>query len=379
MALKGTLRDFSAADIFQLIAQQQKNGVLVVSNANTVVRVFFSRGSLVRAELSEKDKERDILGQMLVRGEVCKEEELAFAVDIRQKTLKRLEDILMEEGIVSKENLREFIKLRNMETISRLFAWKDGLYEFEQTDVTFDPSLETAVGAEAILMEAFRIVDEWPSVRQVITSYNMTFNVMGTGDQFEAMAREKEFGASERRVFRLLLEDPARDVQKVIDLARLGEFESCKALYNLAQAGLLDPIQPKRQKKLGDMSGGSLAQEKHFKPVRAILVALLAVTFVVSTLLFARIAYGTAVDFLRGRSEDSIKRWALGEALSTAQKKKIARVLDAWKLTRGSYPASLETLADEGLLSKRDIRYPWELPYSYRPTGTGYLLLDPPY
>ncbi|MBI5526890.1 MAG: DUF4388 domain-containing protein [Deltaproteobacteria bacterium] len=379
MALKGTLRDFSAADIFQLIAQQQKNGVLVVSNANTVVRVFFSRGSLVRAELAEKDKERDILGQMLVRGEVCKENELAFAMDIRQKTLKRLEDILMEEGIVSKENLREFIKLRNMETISRLFGWKDGLYEFEQTDVTYDPSLETPVGAEAILMEAFRIVDEWPSVRQVITSYNMTFGVMGTGDQFEAMAREKEFGGSERKVFRLLLEDPGRDVQKIIDLARLGEFESCKTLFNLAQAGLLDPVQPRRQKKLGDMSGGSLAEEKRFKPVRAILVALLAVTFVVSTLLFGRIAYGTAVDFLRGRSEDSIKRWALGEALSTAQKKKIARVIEAWRLTRGSYPPSLETLADEGLLSKRDIRYPWELPYSYRPTGTGYVLLDPPY
>ena len=379
MALKGTLRDFNVTDIFQLIAQQQKSGILVVTTKTTVVRVYFSRGALVRAELNERAKERDILGQMLIRGEVISDVELDFVMDVKQKTLKRIEDILLEQELVDKDSLREFIKLRNMETISRLFEWKDGNYEFEQTDVTFDQSLDQPVGAETILMEAFRISDEWPSVRETITHYSMTFNVMGTGDQFEAAAKEKGFGASERRVFRLLLEDPKRNVQKLIDLSRLGEFETCKALFTLSKAGLLDPIAPRHGLKIGAMSGGSLKEEHHLKLAHTILVALLALTFAASVALFGRTALGTAVEFMRGRSEDTIKSWALGEALSTAQKRKIARAVETWQLEHGAYPAALDLLVREGALSEKDTRYPWQLPYAYRPTGTGYMLLDPPY
>lgn len=379
MALKGTLRDFNVSDIFQLIAQQQKSGILVISTKTTVVRVFFSRGALVRAELTERDKERDILGQMLLRGEVCTEGQLDVAIDIKLKTLKRLEDILIEQEIVDKDTLRDFIKLRNMETISRLFDWKDGNYEFEQTDVTYDQSLDQPVGAESILMEAFRIVDEWPSVREVITHYATTFEINMTGDLFEAAAKQYKFEGGERRVYKILLENPKRDVQKVIDLSRLGEFETCKALFALSKAGVVEPKSPKHGLKIGAMSGGSLKAGHAVKPAQVVLVALLALTFAASLALFGRTAIGTGLEVLRGRSEDTIKSWALGESLSTAQKKKIARALEAWRLTQGSYPPALEVLVRESVLSEKDTRYPWQLPYAYRPTGTGYILLDPPY
>ena len=379
MALKGTLRDFNVADIFQLIAQQQKSGILVISTRTTVVRVFFSRGALVRAELTERDKERDILGQMLLRGEVCTEAQLATAMDIKAKTLKRLEDILIEQEIVDKETLRDFIKLRNMETISRLFDWKDGNYEFEQTDVSYDQSLDQPVGAESILMEAFRIIDEWPSVRAVVTHYSMTFNVNGTLKQLEASAKQQKFEGGEKRVFKILLEEPRRDVQKIIDLSRLGEFEACKALFALSKAGLIEPIPPKHGLAIGAMSGGSLKDSHRIKPAKVALVALLALTFAASVALFGRTAVGTAIEVLKGRSEDTIKSWALGESLSTAQKKKISRALETWRLTQGAYPAALDVLVRENVLSEKDTRYPWQLPYAYRPTGEGYILLDPPY
>ena len=50
MALKGTLKDFGIADILQLIGQQQKTGVLVLTQKQDTVAVTFREGNIVRAE-----------------------------------------------------------------------------------------------------------------------------------------------------------------------------------------------------------------------------------------------------------------------------------------------------------------------------------------
>ena len=50
MALEGTLKDFSLADIFQLIGIQRKTGVLTLKSAEDVVTVSFLDGSVVSAD-----------------------------------------------------------------------------------------------------------------------------------------------------------------------------------------------------------------------------------------------------------------------------------------------------------------------------------------
>ena len=49
MALEGTLRDFSFADILQLISLQRKTGVLTLKSEEAVTTVSFIDGSIVGA------------------------------------------------------------------------------------------------------------------------------------------------------------------------------------------------------------------------------------------------------------------------------------------------------------------------------------------
>ena len=49
MALKGTLKDFSIADIFQLIGQQQKTGSLYITHEEQISHVMFDQGNVVIA------------------------------------------------------------------------------------------------------------------------------------------------------------------------------------------------------------------------------------------------------------------------------------------------------------------------------------------
>ena len=62
MALAGTLKDFGIADILQLIAQQQKTGVLHLRSKDEV-KVGFVDGAIVSAESVSK-KKRDLFGHM---------------------------------------------------------------------------------------------------------------------------------------------------------------------------------------------------------------------------------------------------------------------------------------------------------------------------
>src|SRR6185436_11276011 len=90
-----------------------------------------------------------------------------------------LGDILIEAGFLPSETLKEFTKLQTTETIYKLFLWTAGTYEFTQAESSdIEPEGFEPIRSESVLMEGFRMVDEWPLIRQKVQSYAMTFKVV---------------------------------------------------------------------------------------------------------------------------------------------------------------------------------------------------------
>src|SRR5438067_586608 len=174
MALKGTLRDFGIADILQLIGQQQKTGTLHLKAKEQEVHIGFKDGNIVKAESSTRNK-KDLIGNMLARAELITDQQLQFALENQKRTLKRLGDVLVATGVITADRFKAFVQLQMTETLYKLFSWKAGTYEFEQVEVDYDHEAITPLRAESVLMEGFRMVDEWPLIKKKITSYAMTF------------------------------------------------------------------------------------------------------------------------------------------------------------------------------------------------------------
>src|SRR5690606_17551447 len=135
------------------------------------------QGAVVGADHVSR-KQHDLLGSMLVRARLIDERQLAEALDIQKRTLRRLGDILVEGGILSRELLREMTPLQITETLGALFYWKRGSYEFEAKPVYWDADSVTPLRSEAVLMDGFRMVDEWPLVRKKIASAKSTFEIL---------------------------------------------------------------------------------------------------------------------------------------------------------------------------------------------------------
>jgi hypothetical protein len=393
VALTGTLKDFGIAEILQLIGQQMKSGILHLRSRDDEIHIAIAEGSVVRAEAAGR-KARERLGNMLVRADIISREELDYALDLQKRSLRRLGDLLVELDFVSKDDLREMTALQTTETIYRLFHWKSGTYAFEAGEVEWDRDTVSPLRAESVLMEGFRRVDEWPMIRKRVTSTAMTFErerplegaegppAAQGGDDVDAAfdglgreggAKKGEFatlGDNERRVFALA--EPGRTVDRIVDLSRLGEFETCKALTNLLNLGHLRAIGPSRRTS----AVGAYAHDGWAR-VRAGAGRVLATVAVATAL--AGVAYwvdqrgfGEGQDGTMLR-DNGAQRW-----LARFQLARLRGALEVYRLEHGEYPAALGRLVEVGLATARDLRHPWSQEYVYRRTAEGRFVLLPP-
>jgi hypothetical protein len=374
MALQGTLKDFGIADILQLIGQQQKTGTLHLQSKDQEVLVGFRDGSIVRAESTTRRK-KDLIGSMLVRAELISESQLEIALDTQRRTLKRLGDVLVSERILSAERFRQMMQLQATETLYRLFTWKSGTYAFQAGEVEADAEAITPLRAESVLMEGFRMVDEWPVIKRTISTDVLTFELLralparGPGEAAEGEGELRTVGEPERRVFALVR--PGRDVRKLVDLSCLGEFETCKALSNLVTLGYLRARHP----------SGRLPAVGATRPLRraAGMLGRLALSILVlGTLgLVASRVLGRDAGLTRSPAS-SFADPATQRQVSRAQQARIEAALEVFRLERGALPAGLGELVQAGLLSESDLHYPWQEPFHYRRlTGPEFILLPP--
>jgi hypothetical protein len=242
-------------------------------------------------------------------------------------------------------------------------------------------------------------VDEWPLVRRKITSTAMTFERLkmldperpsrvperdGEEDDVDAAfdaigdapdgrkGESASVGTNERRCFELAV--PGRTVERIVDLSRLGEFETCKALFNLANLGYLRPIAPANR---AAAAVGAYTQDWQARIARG-------ATRVVATLAIAAALAGIGywVDrrgLLFAASGGAALRDNVAQRfLARYQMERLRAALEVYRLEHGEYPDVLSRLVETGLASGRDLRYPWAEPYFYRrKAGKRFVLLPP--
>jgi len=389
MSLRGTLGDFGIADIFQLIGHQAKTGVLLLKDRELEVRIFFVDGNVVKAEQSSREK-ADLLGNIMVRGRALKQAQLDEALATQQRTMRRLGDILVESGAVDRATLKEFARLQTTETIYRLFAWKAGTYEFVAQTVDYDEQSYEPIRSENILMEGFRMVDEWPAVRKVIPSSNLSFRILkplpaeaaadedddilaGLGDALgndHSGPPPRKVGHAERHVYGCIA--PGRTVPEIIDVSRMGEFETSKALATLVSNGVIAAEVPTAAPESSRAVWSSL-----WSALRA-FSARLAFAAVTAVVLGAGLHFASTTEggWLSPRPAESTLG-ALREAQATMQAEKLGRALAIHVVERAAHPQSLTELVDLGLIAERDLAFPFETPWVYERTDDGYRLSRP--
>jgi DNA-binding transcriptional ArsR family regulator len=381
VALSGTLKDFGIADILQLIGHQTKTGRLTLKSGGEEVEVFFIDGNVVFASDKSRNS-KNLLGSLLLRAELLSAEQLEEALGVQQRTLKRLGDILVDNGAVTQQQLGQMMRLQTTETLYKLFAWKNGSYEFSQEDV--DPSRSTfdAVRAESILLEGFRRMDEWPALKKKVPWQDATFDRLREldtrdlpsiddgglgldGEEGEGKPTEKH-----KLVYRLAV--GGKDVQRVVDASRIGEFEALKSINDLCEWGFLRLVPP--PSGAAALTQGIKSSGRKLARSGALLRLALSLAFFVATLFLVK---ELAPQLGAARAENPARRGAVARLISHDQLVRLESALELYKTEHGEYPLNLKALTESQLVTERDLSYPYRETYYYRRTQQGFVLLPP--
>ena len=392
MALEGTLKDFSLADIFQLIGLQRKTGVLTLRNKDDTVTVTFLDGKVVGADsLSRRMENR--LGTVLTKSGMLTQEQLARALEIQKETLQRLGFILTHYGIISPDSLKQAIQLQILQIVYRLFRWKDGDYHFSQeTTIEYDRDNVTPISAESILMEGARMIDEWPIIEKRIRSYDMVFRkkamtqeivVVGADEADEvdfdepSPKKKKGAGADKIRISQdenqiYVLVNGKHTVGDIVEMSRLSEFDTNKGLYELLTRDLIEEVRQAaassavpEQTPLDDV-------EVAETPVPLPLVAVLAIV----ALLSVATSFKNPLNSLKplatkNRASAPVEA---KKAISMQRIHAVGEAIEKYNIVNGRLPTRLQDLTPY-FIEPSLLNDPWGNSYKYLPQPARYLVI----
>ena len=325
MGLRGSLRDFRISEILQLISLQRRSGRLEVNSEQARFQILIDKGRIVQLE-KEPEEAGERLEDYLLGSGLVKVEQIKLALVRAKKELKRAEEVLVELGMISRENLLGLLRIRALDLFHQLFLLREGEYEFEAEPVNYHPEFSFNLDTEQILMDGYRVKDEWNLIMREIGSFYAVFKKkpgeFGLQDRLESV---------EAQIYRLV--DGRRNIIQLAILSRQSRFDTAKILRDLVRKQRVELVSLPRAR----------APEKKVSLLPKILFGGLIFILVV--------ILGTGVVlFFRGYAR-------IGEVGRAFRQERLLQAQEIYRLEKGFYNENLEQLVKEGLLSEKDLQF----------------------
>jgi hypothetical protein len=342
VALHGNLRDFGIAEVFQLIGQQRKTGTLEVDGAEGAIFLAFDTGRVVRGGPLDSRSEREPLGRQLVRAGYLTREQLEKLRRESVRSARPVPDLLLAAGLIEADTLAEVQHLLTRETVFDVMRRQSGDFHFTAESVVHDTPPEKLLGAEQILMDGLRMLDEWRSFVDVVPSEDAVFQRIGDLESVRALTKgdgDVRLGNAERV---LQLVDGRLSVRRIVDLSRIGTFDATRALAELRQAGVIDLV-----------SSGARPEQAAARPavrrtpLLPVLRAALGTTLPLLLLGLLGWTLLERADETGGLPGSAIPEPTLHQLGSRYEDLLVRSLIEAHYFEKGAYPVSLEEIAPD--------------------------------
>jgi hypothetical protein len=234
MALIGTLKGFGITDIFQLISQQIKTGLLILTSTKETITVAFRDGIIqgVSSDKWEFDPRMDIL----LKARFINEKELRDSIENQKRNKGAWYDYLISKGII-KENILDkasIIIFRN--TMLDVFQWEDGNYRFEDRDINTESMMACSLPTEGVVLDTLRIIDEIPIIRPKTPP--LDYCPIAITPLTQEISIRYDLNSIDVVIYNLI--DGEKTVQDIINQSLELPFEALASIVKLIEAGIVE-------------------------------------------------------------------------------------------------------------------------------------------
>ncbi|HEY5657208.1 MAG TPA: DUF4388 domain-containing protein [Myxococcota bacterium] len=373
VGLSGRLEDFGIADVFQLIGQQRKTGVLELKDSSTRVQLVFDNGLVVSASnMSGRATDPDPLATKLVSCGLLTRERAEEAEAACRNSAQTIAQSVVERGWLNTEQVHRIEDLLTRDTIFDILRWKRGSFDFRAQQVTHDKNPNALLGAEQILMDGLRMVDEWNSIRKYVSSGDTVFQRVGRIETYRKQAQDAPPSQIEQAEAIFALLDGRLPIQRVIDLSQLGKFEGMRAVADLRRAEVIKELDPAGVREL----------RKHIRPPGSTAAAVrrwagAAVPVVLLCLAALLTRPEAPAPTPPDRGVFAIEPTVLEHAREAYATRRLRNAMEAYRLLEGRWPSRLADLESRGLVEPDALAAPAGRPYYSLHREGGFVVLAP--
>jgi hypothetical protein len=158
----------SLTDLLQFLAAGRKSGTLKFDQGKITKQIYFKKGAIVG---SKSNDPREYLGQVLLHYGKVDEAQLKAAREIQRTSGgAKLGEVLVQQGVLTEDEVLEILKTRTLDAIYDLFVWTDGDFEFYDDDPLPEDLLLIEVQPTNVIMEGIYRIDELARYRSLIPS-----------------------------------------------------------------------------------------------------------------------------------------------------------------------------------------------------------------
>lgn len=256
MALVGNIRDFGLSDFLYLVDRGYKTGCLHLTRGHERAILFFDKGKLIYASRQQGEH----LENLLIRQRKLTAQQLEQARQVHHRVNNglTLTQVLINENMLSPDDLQRILQTYTEESVYGLFGWPDGEFRFEQGQKPDpnQPVMPTPLPVENLIMEGVRRIDEWGRIKDRIPSTDMIVKFL---DQPGEKAKGVKLAPEEWRVFaRINGKDTLADIAQKTNLS---EFDVCRIVYGFVTAGLVDVVKKPKPMPLAQTARGTQPME----------------------------------------------------------------------------------------------------------------------
>ncbi len=363
--MEGNLNSFKIEEILQLIAVQQKTGMLSAA-ANDKSAVLFFRDGKIISTRDRRTKTRDPFREYLTRYGCLGNEDITRITQIIAQSKLDLLDVLQSEGFFDEKALARHWRNHIQETLHDVLTWDQCTYKFVSSDdiVSGVKSLGE-FSVEPLLMESMRRIDEFPALLQMFPAQGI--KVIANGRTYEG---EEPMTENEKTMLSVL--KTARPMREILARGNMPTYDAYESLKMLREKGLIDIEEDLREGAVAEAHfvGGKMIRRTRRRRNPMLLVAA-------SFVFFACVVVGV---WQKSGPVALVARDGILRADTAARNRAEQRVrwmLETYKAEHGVYPETLADLVPSGIASGSITARATNYAFEYRLTrsGSGYTLL----